>query len=129
LWKTPTKAVKTVVKPKRLAFAVGAGAGTYKLVEWLESKSEAIAKFFENNPEKDSALVSGNIYNIEDKVILDLIIEKNPTIFLKDFKAKSFKMIVNKPDINGRYDVEYYLINNDKYFPVDLTTPLKVKKK
>jgi hypothetical protein len=129
LWKTPTKAVKTVVKPKRLAFAVGYGAGTYKLVEWLESKSEAIAKFFENNPEKDSALVSGNIYNIEDKVILDLIIEKNPTIFLKDFKAKSFKMIVNKPDINGRYDVEYYLINNDKYFPVDLTTPLKVKKK
>ena len=127
LWKTPTKAVKTVVKPKRLAFAVGAGAGTYKLVKWLESKSEAIAKFFESNPEKDSVLVNTNIYNVQDKEIIDIIREENPMIFSKDYKIKSFKTKLKKLE-NGQYDVEYYLINNVKYVPVDLPKSLKLKK-
>ena len=29
---------------------------------------------------------------------------------------------------NGQYDVEYYLINNVKYVPVDLPKSLKLKK-
>jgi hypothetical protein len=130
LWKTPTKAVKTVVKPKRLAFAVGASAGAFKLVKWLESKSEAIAKFFEENPGKDSVLITSNIYDVEDKVIIDIIREENPMLFSKDFKIKSFKTKVKKSK-NNKYDVEdveYYLINNVKYVPVDLPKSAKLKK-
>ena len=128
LWKTPSKAVKTVVKPKRLAWAGVAGAGTYTAVKWLESKSDAIIKFFESNPEKDSVFVNSDIYKSTDKAYIDNIREDNPTLFPKDFKIKSFKTKVKKLK-DGRVKTEYYLINNVKYVPVDLTqNNLKVKK-
>jgi hypothetical protein len=128
LWKTPSKAVKTVVKPKRLAWAGVAGAGTYTAVKWLESKSDAIIKFFESNPEKDSVFVNSDIYKSTDKAYIDNIREDNPTLFPKDFKIKSFKTKVKKLK-DGKLKTEYYLINNVKYVPVDLTqNNLKVKK-
>jgi len=128
LWKTPTKAVKTVVKPKRLAFAVGAGAGTYKLVKWFESKSEVIAKFFENNPDKDSIFIGINLKlpTLTDKDFLDTLSKDNPTLFPKNFKMNSFIMKVNKK--GKKFITEYYLINNIKYVPVDINNNLKVKK-
>jgi hypothetical protein len=128
LWKTPSKAVKTVVKPKRLAWAGVAGAGTYTAVKWLESKSDAIIKFFESNPEKDSVFVNSDIYKSTDKAYIDNIREDNPTLFPKDFKIKSFKTKVKKLK-DGKLKTEYYLINNVKYVSVDLTqNNLKVKK-
>jgi hypothetical protein len=128
LWKTPTKAVKTVVKPKRLAFAVGAGAGTYKLIKWFESKSEVIAKFFENNPDKDSIFIGINLKlpTLKDKDILDTIRKDNPTLFPKNFKMNSFILKANKK--GKKFITEYYLINNIKYVPVDINNNLKVKK-
>jgi hypothetical protein len=129
LWKTPSKAVKTVVEPERLVYTVGGGAGTYKLVDWLNSKSESIAKFFESNPEKDSVLINIDLVfpKLEDKDFLENIREDNPTLFPKNFKMNSFKMkLINK---GNELKTEYYLINNVKYIPVDLTKSLKVKKK
>jgi hypothetical protein len=128
LWKTPSKAVKTVVKPKRLVWAGVAGTGTYTAVKWLESKSDAIIKFFESNPEKDSVFVNSDIYKSTDKAYIDNIREDNPTLFPKDFKIKSFKTKIKKLE-DGKLKTEYYLINNVKYVPVDLTqNNLKVKK-
>jgi hypothetical protein len=129
LWKTPSKAVKTVVEPERLVYTVGGGAGTYKLVDWLNSKSESIAKFFESNPEKDSVLINIDLVfpKLEDKDFLENIREDNPTLFPKNFKMNSFKMKLIKK--GNELKTEYYLINNVKYIPVDLTKSLKVKKK
>lgn len=129
LWKTPSKAVKTVVKPKRLVLAGAAGAGTYKLVKWFESKREVITKFFESNPEKDSVLINIDLVfpKLEDKDFLENIREDNPTLFPKNFKMNSFKMKLIKK--GNEIKTEYYLINNVKYIPVDLTKSLKVKKK
>jgi hypothetical protein len=129
LWKTPSKAVKTVVEPERLVYTVGGGAGTYKLVDWLNSKSESIAKFFESNPEKDSVLINIDLLfpKLEDKEYLKNIREDNPTLFPKNFKMNSFKMKLIKK--GNELKTEYYLINNVKYIPVDLTKSLKVKKK
>ena len=129
LWKTPSKAVKTVVEPERLVYTVGGGAGTYKLVDWLNSKSESIAKFFESNPEKDSVLINIDLVfpKLEDKDFLENIREYNPTLFPKNFKMNSFKMKLIKK--GNELKTEYYLINNVKYIPVDLTKSLKVKKK
>jgi len=124
LWKTPTKAVKTVVKPKRLAFAVGAGAGTYKLVKWLETKKDVIAKFFEENPEKSFASVNLDIKRPSDKNLIEAIIKDNPELFNKNFKIDNFKIIVK----NNNHDIQYFLINNVKYVPTNIPNDFKVKK-
>ena len=133
LWKTPSKAVKTVVEPRRLTFAVGAGAGTYKLVDWLNSKSESIAKFFESNPEKDSVLVNVDLLfpKITDEVLIDAIKEDNPTLFPKNFKITSFKMKLKKIKNQNQMYIDSFLINNVKYVLVDpnSTDSFKLKKK
>ena len=125
LWKTPSKAIKTVVKPKRLAFAIGAGTGTYTLVKWFESKSEAIAKFFESNPEKDSVLVSNDLEHPTTTDLINAIIDENPKLFKPNFKPKSFKVDMVKKG-NKSYP-QYYIINGVKYSPVDLTKGLEIK--
>lgn len=133
LWKTPSKAVKTVVKPKRLVFAVGAGAGTYKLVDWLNSKSELITKFFESNPEKDSVLVNVDLLlpKTTDKVLINGIKEDNPTLFPKNFKMTSFKIKLKKIKNKNNPQIDSFLINNVKYVLVDpnSTDSFKLKKK
>jgi hypothetical protein len=98
-------------------------------VDWLNSKSESIAKFFESNPEKDSVLINIDLVfpKLEDKDFLENIREDNPTLFPKNFKMNSFKMKLIKK--GNELKTEYYLINNVKYIPVDLTKSLKVKKK
>jgi hypothetical protein len=125
LWKTPSKAVKTVVNPLRLSLAGVSGAGTYKLVKWFESKSDAIAKFFESNPEKDSALVSSDLENFTDKDLLNTILDENPKLFKSAFKPKTFKIIMVKK--NNKMYPQYYIIDGVKYSPVDLTKGLEVK--
>jgi hypothetical protein len=125
LWKTPSKAIKTVLKPKRLTFAVGAGAGTYTLVKWFESKSEAITKFFESNPEKDEILLTSDLENPTTKELINAIIDENPKLFNPNFKPKSFKVDMVKKG-NQLYP-QYYIINGVKYSPVDLTKGLEIK--
>jgi hypothetical protein len=125
LWKTPSKAIKTVLKPKRLTFAVGAGAGTYTLVKWFESKSEAITKFFESNPEKNEILLTSDLENPTTKELINAIIDENPKLFNPNFKPKSFKVDMVKKG-NQLYP-QYYIINGVKYSPVDLTKGLEIK--
>jgi hypothetical protein len=125
LWKTPSKAIKTVLKPKRLTFAVGAGAGTYTLVKWFESKSEAITNFFESNPEKDEILLTSDLENPTTKELINAIIDENPKLFNPNFKPKSFKVDMVKKG-NQLYP-QYYIINGVKYSPVDLTKGLEIK--
>jgi len=133
LWKTPSKAVKTVVEPERLVYTVGGGVGTYKLVDWLNSKSESIAKFFENNPEKDSVLVNVDLLlpKNKDKVIIDGIKLDNPTLFPKNFKMTSFKIKLKKIKNKNHPQIDSFLINNVKYVLVDpnSTDSFKLKKK
>jgi hypothetical protein len=125
LWKTPSKALKTVIKPKRLVFAVGAGTGTYTLFKWFESKSDAIAKFFESNPEKDSVLVSGDLEHPTTTDLINAIIDENPKLFKPNFKPKSFK--VNMVKKGNQLYPKYYIIDGVKYSPVDLTKGLEIK--
>ncbi len=126
LWKTPSKALKTVVKPKRFTLAVGAGAGTYALVKWFETKKDVITKFFEENPEKSFAAVNLDIKKPDDKNLIDAIIKDNPELFDKKFKINNFKTIFKKKD--NKLDTEYYLINNVKYVPINMPNDFKVKK-
>lgn len=125
LWKTPSKALKTVVKPTRLVLAGAAGAGTYKLVKWFETKKDVIAKFFEGNPDKESIIVSGDLENFTDKDLLNAIIDENPKLFKSAFKPKTFKVIMVKK--NNKMYPRYYIIDGVKYSPVDLTKGLEVK--
>jgi hypothetical protein len=126
LWKTPSKAVKTVVKPKRLVLAGAAGAGTYKLVKWFETKKDVIAKFFEENPEKSFVSVNVDIKKPADKDLIDAIIEDNPELFNKKFKINNFRTIFKNKD-NKAY-TQYYLINDVKYVPLNIPNDYKVKK-
>jgi hypothetical protein len=125
LWKTPSKAIKTVVKPTRLVLAGAAGAGTYKLIKWFETKKDVIAKFFESNPDKESIIVSGDLENFTDKDLLNAIIDENPKLFKSGFKPKMFKVIMVKK--NNKMYPQYYIIDGVKYSPVDLTKGLEVK--
>jgi len=128
LWKTPSKAVKTVVKPLRLALAGVSGAGTYKLVTWFESKSNVINKFFEENPNKTSVSVNVDIKKPDDKILIDAIIKDNPELFNKKFKINNFKIIFKKKNKNdNKLDTDYYLINGVKYVPIDIPNTYKVK--
>jgi hypothetical protein len=94
-------------------------------VKWFESKSDAIAKFFESNPEKDSALVSSDLENFTDKDLLNTILDENPKLFKSAFKPKTFKIIMVKK--NNKMYPQYYIIDGVKYSPVDLTKGLEVK--
>jgi hypothetical protein len=126
LLKTPKKAAKSVLHPVKLTLGGAMGVGTYKLMKWFETKSEVINKFFEDNPDKNSALVNLDFTKPDDKLLINLIKKDNSELFNKNFKINNFKIIFIKK--NDKLYTNYYLINNIKYKPIDIPNSLKLKK-
>lgn len=112
LLKTPEKAIKTVVKPKRVATAGVAGKIVHDLMVWIESHSEEISNFFKSNPNSDYTQ-DLKATEPEDKELMNAIIVNNPSIFPKNFKLKNFKIVFSKKDKDDKPD--YFIINDVKY--------------
>ena len=112
LLKTPEKAIKSVVKPKRVVTAGVAGKIVYDLMIWIESHSEDISNFFKSNPNSDY-IQDLNVTEPEDKELMNAIIVNNPNIFTKNFKLKNFKIVFSKKDKDDKPD--YFIINDVKY--------------
>jgi hypothetical protein len=129
LWKTPEKALKTIVKPLNLVFAGASIPATYVVFHWLEKMSPKIMKFIDTH--FNSNEVSVNVVDLEspdEKKMISQMTYNNPNIFSKKNPIKKLKFVLNlqktKKLQNGT--INYLMINGEKYKFVGNT--LKVTK-